>query len=51
MSRISFRTVVFAGIAGALLAAAAATAAVGVHRSAAKEGGTLVVAVLMAVRR
>jgi peptide/nickel transport system substrate-binding protein len=43
MSRISFRTVVFAGVAGALLAAAAATAAVGSHRSAAKEGGTLVV--------
>src|SRR5207248_5263138 len=43
MSRTSFPTVVVAGVAGALLAAAAATAAVGVHRSAVKEGGTLVV--------
>ena len=43
MSRISFRTAVLAGVAVALLAAAAATAAVGVHHTAVKNGGTLVV--------
>jgi peptide/nickel transport system substrate-binding protein len=43
MNRIRFRTAVLTVAAVALLAAAAATAAVGIHRSAAKEGGTLVV--------
>jgi peptide/nickel transport system substrate-binding protein len=43
MSRIRFRTVVLAGAVTALLGAAAATAAVGIHRQAVKNGGTLVV--------
>jgi peptide/nickel transport system substrate-binding protein len=43
MSRIRFRTALVVGAAVSLLAAAAATAAVGIHNSAAKEGGTLVV--------
>jgi peptide/nickel transport system substrate-binding protein len=43
MTRIRFRTAVLAGAAIALLAAAAAGAAVGLHRTTAKNGGTLVV--------
>jgi peptide/nickel transport system substrate-binding protein len=43
MTRIRFRSALLAGAAIALLAAAAATAAVGMHGTAAKEGGTLVV--------
>jgi peptide/nickel transport system substrate-binding protein len=42
--RIRFRTALVAAVtAGLLAAAAAATAAVGIHQSASKEGGTLVV--------
>ncbi|HEY7397339.1 MAG TPA: ABC transporter substrate-binding protein [Gaiellaceae bacterium] len=43
MSRIRFRTAVLVGAATALVVAAAATAAVGIHRTAVKDGGTLVV--------
>ncbi len=43
MTRIRFRTALLAGAAVSLIAAAAATAAVGIHHSATKEGGTLVV--------
>ena len=43
MSRIRFRTAVLVGAAAALFVAAAATAAVGIHRSAVKNGGTLTV--------
>jgi peptide/nickel transport system substrate-binding protein len=43
MTRIRFRTALLLGAAVSLIAAAAATAAVGIHHSATKEGGTLVV--------
>src|SRR5581483_10804954 len=43
MKRTRFRTALFAGTAIALLAAAAATAAVGLQGTTAKNGGTLVV--------
>jgi peptide/nickel transport system substrate-binding protein len=43
MSRIRFRTALIAGAGLALVVAAAATAAVGMHRAAVKNGGTLVV--------
>jgi peptide/nickel transport system substrate-binding protein len=43
MTRIRFRTALLAGTAFALVAAAAATAAVGINHAAAKNGGTLVV--------
>jgi len=43
MKRIRFRTALLAGTAIALLAAAAATAAVDLHGTAAQNGGTLVV--------
>jgi peptide/nickel transport system substrate-binding protein len=43
MTRIRFRTALLVGAAASLIAAAAATAAVGIKHSATKEGGTLVV--------
>ena len=43
MTRIRFRTALLVGAAASLIAAAAATAAVGINHSATKEGGTLVV--------